>query len=112
MQGWESDGRTTPPRYDIAPRTGYWSVAENRWAEKVGRHAHLYVFAWHGNPGENDDQRDPAQWVFHVIAERDLPDQKSIGLNVLRGMVPSCDASDLQSAVETVASAATAKWAP
>ena len=39
----------SPPRFDIAPRKGYYS-RESEWIEKPGRHAAVYVFAWHGDP--------------------------------------------------------------
>ncbi len=104
VQAWESDGRSSPPRFNIAPLTGYWAAAENRWMDEPGRHAHIYVFAWHGEPGEKEDQRDPAAWVFHVVAERDLPDQKSIGLNVLRRMAPACSMTELGAVVDTIRS--------
>jgi hypothetical protein len=81
LQNWHEIGaKPCSPRFDIAARTGYWD-ANSRWHDKPGRNADVYVFAW--NP-ETDramcDHRDPAQWEFYVIAARDLPLQKSIGL--------------------------------
>lgn len=81
VQSWGGD-RTSPVRFDIASRTGYWD--NDDWVPKPGRPAHIYIFAWHGDPGEIADQRDPHRWEFYVIAERDLPQQKTIGLGVIR----------------------------
>ena len=88
-QGW--GGRaTSPPRFDIRARTGYWDAESNTWRSSPGRHADVYVFAWHGDHGEHADQREPASWRFYVLLERDLPDQKSIGLGVIRRRVKPC----------------------
>lgn len=85
-QAWKSPERQSPARFDIAPRTGYWDDKEECWVPKPGRHADLYVFAWHGADGDTADQRDAGSWEFYVVAERDLPEQKSIGLKVLQDM--------------------------
>ena len=59
-QAWASGGRHSPPRFDIRPRTGYWDE-EGEWVSKRGRHADVYVFAWHGEPQETADQRGPGK---------------------------------------------------
>ena len=69
---------------------------------RPGRNAHVYVFAWHGGTGETADQREPANWEFYVVAERDLPDQKSIGLGPLRRLVSPCSFHELGAVVERV----------
>ena len=78
----------SPPRFDIAPRKGYYS-RESVWIEKPSRHAALYVFAWHGETREcRVDHGDPEQWTFFVLPSRCLPAmQKSIGLSVLEAKV-------------------------
>ena len=43
------------------------------WVPKPGRHADLYVFAWHGADGDTADQRDAGSWEFYVVAERGPP---------------------------------------
>ena len=97
-QGWE--GRSSPPRFDIAPRTGYWASGEQAWVEHSGRHADIYVFAWHGEPGDVADQREPDSWKFHVVLERDLPTQKTIRLAAIRKLADPCGLDDLAVTVE------------
>ncbi|WP_420439606.1 hypothetical protein [Candidatus Palauibacter sp.] len=84
-QAWESAGSRSPARFDIAPRTGYWDDGGD-WVSKPGRHADVYVFAWHGDDEATADHRDSRRWEFYVVAERDLPEQKSIGLPAIRGL--------------------------
>ena len=66
---------------------------EGRWVPEAGRHASVYVFAWHGGTGTTADQRDPATGEFYVVAERDLPEQKPIALKALQAPRPRCAAS-------------------
>ena len=101
-QAWASGGRHSPPRFDIRPRTGYWDE-EGEWVSKRGRHADVYVFAWHGEPQETADQRDPGSWEFYVIPERGLPQQKTIGLNPIRRLTDPCGIEGLAAAVGAVA---------
>ena len=56
---------------------GYWDE-DGDWVSKPGRHADLYVFAWHGDDKSTADHRDSRRWEFYVVAKRDLPEQKSI----------------------------------
>ena len=93
-QGWVSE-RSSPPRFDVAPRTGYWDDGEQAWVDQPGRHADIYMFAWHGQPRDLADQRDPASWEFHVVLERDLPTQKTIGLAAIRKLADPCGVHDL-----------------
>lgn len=97
-QGWWE--RSSPPRFDVAPRTGYWDNWEEAWVDQSGRHADIYVFAWHGEPRDVADQRDPATWEFHVVLERDLPMQKTIGLAAIRKSADPCGVDDLAVTVE------------
>ena len=47
------------PRFDIAPREGYWPRDGREWKRCPGRHADIYVFAWHGEAeAELCDQRN------------------------------------------------------
>ncbi len=107
-QAWKSPERQSPARYDIAPRTGYWDK-EGDWVAKPGRHAHLYVFAWHGADGDTADQRDAGSWEFYVVAERDLPAQKSIGLTALQDLTSPGGIDALAAAVDAVSSRSQ-KW--
>ena len=101
-QAWKSPARQSPARFDIAPRKGYWDK-EGNWVPKTGRHADVYVFAWHGADGDTADQRDPGSWEFYVVAKRDLPEQKSIALNVVQDMTSRCGTDALAVAVDAVA---------
>ena len=93
-QGW--GGRaTSPPRFDIRARTGSWDAESDTWRSSPGRHAHAYVFAWHDGEGGSEDQREPANWEFYVLPTRSLPDQKSIGLSVIRDLVEPCGVGGL-----------------
>lgn len=92
--------KRSPPRFDIAPRAGY--EKNGVFVEQPGRNADIYVFAWHASTDEDADQRQPATWEFYVIAERDLPAQKSIGLGPLQRLVSPCSFDELGAAVERV----------
>lgn len=69
-QPWTKDSRDSRslPRFDIAPRKGYWPRDGGSWFESPGRQADLYAFAWHPIESEVCDHRDPAQWSFYVVA--------------------------------------------
>ena len=102
-QSWDRPPGPPPriPRFDIAPREGYWPRDGSEWKRCPGRHADIYVFAWHGEaePGLCD-QRKAKQWVFYVVREQDLPrDQKSIGLAALQKLVAPCRTGQLKKAV-------------
>ena len=92
-------GRSKPARFDIAPRTGFWDEYDE-WHDEPGRHAHVYVFAWHPDAEPSADQREPMNWLFYVVLERDLPDQKSIGLNWIRARATPCQADELRAALD------------
>ena len=102
-QSWGGDRDLgASARFSIAPAKGYWDDREGRWIPEAGRHANVYVFGWHGGTGETADQRDPASWEFYVIAERDLPEQKSIALTAIRDMTSACDVGRLPAVVDAV----------
>lgn len=67
-----------------------------------GRQASIYVFAWHGIVDQTADHRDVTQWEFYVLAERDLPNQHSIGLMPLRNLSRSLNADALSGRVESI----------
>lgn len=93
-QRWKSGNGRRYPRFDIAPRKGYWD--ENGiWVPKPGRNADIYVFAWHGEPRETADQRKPASWKFYVASANELPDQKTIALSRICDLFHSCDITTL-----------------
>ncbi|MDE2654916.1 MAG: hypothetical protein OXI71_14015 [Gemmatimonadota bacterium] len=86
----QTSGRSSSPaRFDIAPRTGYWDGSE--WHDVPGRHADIYVFAWHPEAEPSADQRDPSSWLFYVVPESKLPEQqKTIGLPGIRSRADPC----------------------
>ena len=104
-QSWdrETSARRRAPRFDIAPRTGYWAQDGSRWVDSPGRPADLYVFAWHAESRlEYADHRDPDQWLFFVVTERDLPEnRKHMGLTGLEAIVSPCRINGLKRAVES-----------
>ena len=65
-----------------------------------GRHAEVYVFAWHGVNGEMADQRDPVSWEFYVVPERDLPEPKSISLAAMQRLTSPSDIRELSTWVD------------
>lgn len=110
-QAWKSAGRRSPARFDICPRTGYWDE-DGDWVPKPGRHADLYVFAWHGDDESTADQRDPGRWEFYVVAERDLPEQKSIALKDLQDLTSPCGIDALAAAADAVAEGVDGRASP
>ena len=82
-QPWHRDEsvRARPPRFDIAPRGGYWTL-DSTWVEQPGRLADIYIFAWHPETRESIvDHREPEQWTFFVLRTETLPAaQRSISL--------------------------------
>ncbi len=93
--------RQRAPAFDIAPRSGFWT-REGVWIDTPGRQADMYVFAWHGRDDDRADHTDSGQWLFFVVAERDLPEnQKSIGLGRLKAIAAPCGVADLRTAVDT-----------
>jgi len=92
--------------FDVKPRTGYYRAGAE-WVEGVGRNADLYVLAWH--PGYDDvDQRDEGQWVYYVVATKELPESQRVGLARLDALVHEgrarcVGASELHDAANAVA---------
>ena len=43
------------PAFDISPRRGYWTEG-GQWVDSPGRHAEVYIFAWHGRDDADADQ--------------------------------------------------------
>ena len=98
-QSWGGGETQSPSRFDIAPRTGYWDNKEGCWVPQPGRHANIYVFAWHDGARETADQRDATSWEFYVISEGDLPEQKTIGLTAIRDLASRSHVEGLPVAV-------------
>lgn len=92
-------------QFDIKPRTGYWAEGGSTWVDRPGRNADIYIFAWHPIFDLTQaDHRDPFQWQFYVVPERELsPRQQSISRSVLDKRWSVIGFDDLRSAVENVA---------
>lgn len=105
-QSWDRSGEEPKrtPTFDIRPRDGYWLPSDGKWTKvhAPGRQADVYVFAWHDEIREDvADHRIASQWRFFVMNERTLPpDQKSISLNRLAGLVKPARFDDLKTEVE------------
>ena len=97
-QSWVSGSRGyNLPRFSIATKTGRYEGAD--WIPGEGRNADIFIFAWHGAAGADCDHADPAQWKFLVVAEAQLPAQKSIGLKQLERLTTAVEFSGLRDAV-------------
>ena len=108
-QPWHTDEdfEARPPRFDIAPRKGYFT-RNNEWVPQPGRPAGIYIFAWHPKTKkELVDHRAPEQWTFYVIATEKLPKcQRGIGLSGIESRGARKVRSDcLATAVEQLLSA-------
>ena len=83
-------------KFSIKPGDHYYLRDGKTVETPLGRHADLYVFAWHP---EKDlkiaDHPRPDQWEFFVVAERCLPKlQKGIALGPLKKLVNDCDLAE------------------
>ncbi|MBX3429357.1 MAG: hypothetical protein KF779_07235 [Hyphomonadaceae bacterium] len=83
-QSWNESGKVRSPEFSIAEKRGFW--AGGAFTEQPGRHAHIYVFAWHGVTDRVlADHRRLDQWSFFLLGARSLPTgQKRIRLSVLK----------------------------
>jgi hypothetical protein len=82
-QSWHTEGGPSPkPNFSIASKTGRYEGAT--WIPEPGRNAEIYIFGWHDRTDATADHRNPSQWQFFVVPERDLPSQKSLSLSWLR----------------------------
>ena len=106
LQTWSSTAPTKPPKFDIAPRSGYYDDGGSLWVapETPQRFADVYIMAWHDERNAQiADHRQPDQWQFYVVAEERLPSgQKSISLNPLASLSRACSYAELASEVEDV----------
>ena len=100
LQSWAAPNKSSPARFDIKARTGYYLGAE--WVAEAGRHAQIYVFAHHPVTDSSADHCDPRQWQFHVVATTQLPPSKSISLKAVSALAPAVSWNGLRDAVEEV----------
>jgi hypothetical protein len=85
-QTWTASKRPSSPIFDIRTRSGFYLGSE--WHPKAGRHAHLYVFAYHPVADTTADHMDPKQWIFYVTAAERLPSTKQLVLRSLGHCLP------------------------
>ena len=101
LQSWH-DGKSvsTTPRFDIAPRKGYWTL-DGSWIDRSGRPSDIYLFGWHPERDRSvADHRAPEQWRFFVVPASRLPAaQKSIGLAALERLAGATGYESLAAAV-------------
>ena len=64
---------------------------------------HLYVFAHHGICDDHADHRDPQQWRFYVVAARDLPNVKQLGLGRISQLTSAVPITELADKVRVTA---------
>lgn len=95
-QSWvlNPEGKPSSPRFDIAARTGRWET-DGVFVREHGRAAQVYIFAHHPVVDGRADHRDPMQWRFYVVAAKNLPTAKSIGLEPVRAIATECGVADL-----------------
>lgn len=104
LQTWTNHpsrgGKLTRGSFDIAPRTGYFDESGAVWVPDPGRHAEIYILAWHPITDETKaDHRDPAQWLFFIIPTNELPpDQKTISRTVVEKSWPAVRFEQLRQA--------------
>jgi hypothetical protein len=99
-QTWTAPKHASPPTFDIRTRSGYYVGSE--WHAGVGRHAHIYVFAYHPIADISADHLDPGQWLFHVVLAERLPPNKRIGLARVTLLAPAAHWKALFAAFEKV----------
>ncbi len=90
-------GRSSP-RFSIAEKTGRYEGAT--WVPEIGRNADIFVFAWHPKTGAESDHVDSTQWQFYVVAENELPAQKSIGLRQIQRLTVAVDFAKLRQKID------------
>lgn len=103
-QSWTKiDVAKSKPCFSIAPKTGRWEDGD-RWIAEPGRNADIFIFGWHPRTNATADHRDPEQWQFYVVAERELPSQKSISLSRIEKLTQAVSFGSLAAKVRDVAS--------
>lgn len=85
------------PRFSIAHKTGEWVGPQ--WIEGRSRNAEMFIFGWHPCVDGTADHRDVSQWEFYVVAETQLPEQKSISLAGVKTIANSCSFEELPETV-------------
>lgn len=101
-QSWHNDNsQSSRPSFSIKYKTGRHEGLA--WVTERSRNAEIFVFGWHPVTDSTADHRDPAQWLFYVTPERDLPAQDSIGLAGLQRLGDPVGIEELPNAVAHIA---------
>ncbi len=98
-QTWVRSKDPSSTRFDIRERFGYFEE-DSKPSRRLGRRAHIYVFAYHPVTADNADHRDASQWVFHVAAANRLPASQSISLEKVNSLFEAVPWSRLKIVVE------------
>ena len=117
LQSWHaaaSAGKTSPSRFDIAPREGYYTDSSDagvwREVDNPVRSADIYIFAWHPEQAADiADHRRAEQWEFYVVRECKLPPKpqgnktQTIGLSTVKELAAAVTYDELDAKVTEVA---------
>ncbi len=87
VQSWKQSNLSSPT-FDIGRKQG-WDAGTNTFTEHKRRWSDVYVFCLHHYQDKiSIDPLDMTQWTFYVLAttvlEREIPEQKRIGLGSLK----------------------------
>lgn len=85
-------------------KAGRWEEGD-RWVPEPGRNADIFIFAWHPVTSAEADHRDPNQWEFFVLPERELPTQATITLSRIRKLAEPVSFEALATRVKEIADA-------
>lgn len=103
VQTWEQT-RISNISFGIRPAKG-WDARTNVYATDSKRSADVYVFCLlEGEDRERIDPLEMAQWTFYVLPtselNRQVPEQKTIGLGRLKALLPrTCSYDELAAAI-------------
>lgn len=102
-QTWHKVTSAAPkPCFSIGQKSGRWEEGD-RWVPEAGRNAEIFVFAWHPITTGDADHREPDQWQFFVVPERDLPAQKTISLSKVRQLTEAVPFRELGPKIRSLA---------
>jgi len=107
VQTWEQT-KLSNISFGIRPAKG-WNARTNVYATDTKRSADVYVFCLlEGEARERIDPLEVAQWTFYVLPtielDRQVPEQKTIGLGRLKALLPrECTYDELAAAIHDAA---------
>ena len=108
-QSW-GYGEPSTPRWSIQKNKRVWNAEtdEVEVFDNPKRNADIYIFCLHDPiPATNENVADPRCWSFWVIAsktiDKELGNQKSVGIRTLKSLTESISWSELPVEFEKVA---------